>query len=127
MREIEDCINQISQQPKMDGCALVQEDTGMVWHYSGQIKDIERISEAVIEFWRVHQRLKIPLQSLGSLKSAAFSFSNQIVALFPCIQSPPLVLVCITKKTSVDWSLWQPLILALNQAVADKYSKAAPR
>lgn len=29
------------------------------------------------------------------------------------------------KKPPVDWSLWQPLILALHQAVADKPSKAA--
>lgn len=125
MNAIEDHVNQISQLPKMDGCALVQEDTGMVWHYSGQTKDIERISEAVIEFWRIHQRLKVPLSSLGSLKSAAFSFSNQVVALFPCSVSPPLVLVCITKKPPIDWSLWQPLIAGLNQALVDKHSKAA--
>lgn len=124
MDRIEHHLVQIAQLPAVDGCALVQEDTGMVWHHSGQTQDIERMSEAVIEFWRVHQRLRTPLASLGSLRSAAFSFSNQVVALFPCSMSPPLVLVCIIKKQPVDWSLWSPLIGALNQAVAEKHSKA---
>ena len=78
--------------PGIEGCALVETATGMVWHAAGNYPELERIGEAAIEFWRIQDRLKVNLHSLGSLKSAAYSFSNRVVALFPCGDESGLVL-----------------------------------
>ena len=60
--------------PGIEGCALVETATGMVWHAAGNYPELERIGEAAIEFWRIQDRLKAHLHTLGSLKSAAYSF-----------------------------------------------------
>ncbi len=104
----------------VQGCALVEAESGMVWHHAGQLPDIEHIGEAAIEFWRVHQRLSIQLVSLGGLKSAAYSFADHVVALFPCGEAPARVLICVAAKTGVAWTEWGVQVLALRQALAAK-------
>ncbi len=104
----------------VQGCALVEAGSGMVWHHAGQLPDIEHIGEAAVEFWRVHQRLSIQLVSLGGLKSAAYSFADHVVALFPCGEAPARVLICVAAKTGVAWTEWGVQVLALRQALIIK-------
>ena len=110
--------------PSVDGCALVEIATGMVWHAAGNYPELERIGEAAIEFWRIQDRLKANLHSLGSLKSAAYSFSNRVVALFPCGDASGLVLVCVAVKGDVGWQAWSVKVDALRQVLTQ--SLAAP-
>lgn len=92
--------------PGIDGCALVETGTGMAWHVAGSYPELERIGEAAIEFWRIQERLTSHLSTLGTLKSAAYSFSNRVVALFPCTADAGLVLVCVAAKGHIDWQSW---------------------
>ena len=92
--------------PGIDGCALVETATGMAWHVAGNHPEIERIGEAAIEFWRLQHRLSAHLTTLGTLKSAAYSFENRVVTLFPCCDEPNLVLVCLASKGPIAWPAW---------------------
>lgn len=115
-------VEKLAQFPGVQGCALVEAESGMVWQHSGQLPDIEHIGEAAIEFWRVHQRLSTQLVSLGGLKSAAYSFADHVVALFPCGEDPARVLICVAAKSGVAWAEWSVHMLALRQALIAKDS-----
>ena len=104
--------------PGIDGCVLVESATGMAWHVAGNYPELERIGEAAIEFWRVQNRLSTHLMTLGTLKSAAYSFSNRVVALFPCSDQAGLVLVCVAAKGDVGWQAWSVKVQALRQVLA---------
>ena len=103
--------------PGIDGCALVEAATGMVWHVAGNYPELERIGEAAIEFWRVQDRLTAHLSTLGTLRSAAYSFSNRVVALFPCSDEAGLVLVCVATKGDVAWQTWSVKVEALRRVL----------
>ena len=104
--------------PAIDGCALVEVSTGMAWHIAGNYPQLERVGEAAIEFWRVHARLSEHLSKLGPLRSAAYSFDNRVVALFPCADDPALVLVCVAAKGPVAWARWGVEVEALRRELA---------
>jgi hypothetical protein len=117
-------LHLLADHPGIDGCALVEVATGMAWHVAGRYPELERIGEAAIEFWRIQTRLTAHLGTLGELQSAAYSFSNRVVALFPCCEEPGLVLVCVAAKGDVAWSAWGVKVGALRRVVAQ--SLAAP-
>jgi hypothetical protein len=111
-------LQELAEFPGIDGCALVETATGMAWHVAGHYPELERIGEAAIEFWRVQERLSAHLNTLGTLKSAAYSFSNRVVALFPCSDKAGLVLVCIAAKGDVGWQAWGVKVEALRLVLA---------
>ena len=111
-------LQDLAEFPGIDGCALVETATGMAWHVAGRYPELERIGEAAIEFWRVQDRLTAHLNTLGTLKSAAYSFSNRVVALFPCNDQAGLVLVCVAAKGNVGWPAWSLKVEALRRVLA---------
>ena len=117
-------INDLAGFPGMDGCALVETDTGMTWFHAGNTADIDRVAEAAIEFWRIQMRLSEHFTAMGPLQSAAYSFSQRVVALFPCSEQPPLVLVCIAHKTNVSWAEWGQRVAKLKHVL--RQSRASP-
>ncbi|MCZ8256476.1 MAG: hypothetical protein O9327_12525 [Polaromonas sp.] len=117
--EINRLLGVLASQPGVQGCALVDPDTGMVWYHAGELPDIERTGEAAVEFWRVQSRLSSHFAKLGALRSAACAFVNGTIALFPCLPSP-LVLVCIASKQEIDWAQWGESALALKKVLASE-------
>ena len=111
-------LQELAEFPGIEGCALVEAATGMAWHLAGRYPELERIGEAAIEFWRVQERLTTQLSTLGALKSAAYSFSNRVVALFPCNDKAGLVLVCVAAKGDVGWQAWSVKVEALRRVLA---------
>jgi hypothetical protein len=122
---VQAAIEELGQFPGMDGCALVEAETGMPWYHAGSAAGVERIAEAAIEFWRVQTRLSRHFEGMGNLQSAAYSFSNRVVALFPCGETPPLVLVCIARKSDVSWAEWGKRAVSLRQLLKKLTSGAA--
>lgn len=108
-------IGELASFEGIDGCALVEADTGMAWHYSGQLPEIETIGEAAIEFWRIQARLSDRLGVLGSLNSIAYSFTNRVLALFPCCDEPTLILVCVARKGEISWHEWGAKVVQLRK------------
>ncbi len=123
MSGIEPLILQLSRSPGVAGCALVDADTGMVWHHAGSMPDIEQIGEAAIEFWRVHKRLASNFRDFGTLNSSAHSFDNRVIALFPCCREPALVLICVATKTAIDWHKFRENLALLKQALPPALSE----
>lgn len=64
-------IDRLAAFPGVQGCALVDADTGLVWYCAGKLPDIERLGEASVEFWRVQQRQSSYFEERGPLESAA--------------------------------------------------------
>ena len=120
MPKIAAIVEELAAFEDIDGCALVETSTGMVWHFAGQLPEMERIAEAAVEFWRIQQRLSSHLVALGELRSVACSFSNRVVALFPCCEEPSLVLVCVAAKGRIAWDEWSVLVADLRKALATK-------
>lgn len=119
MPKVAAIMQEIAAHPGIEGCVLVDASTGMVWHHSGTYPGIERIGEAAIEFWRVEKRLSAQLQTLGQLRSVAYSFSNRVVALFPCSKSLDLVLVCVAAKGPIAWAAWGEKVALLQRALTE--------
>ena len=117
MPDIAAIVKDLAAFKDIDGCALVETNTGMVWHCAGRLPDIERVAEAAVEFWRIQRRLSSHLAGLGSLRSVACSFSNRVVALFPCCEEPNLMLVCVAAKGTIAWSEWSLRAADLRKAL----------
>lgn len=99
-------IQEMARSSGIDGCALVERDTGMVWHYGGSMPEMERIGETAIEFWRVQTRLSSQLSVVGALRFAAYSFANRTVMLYPSSNDEDLILICVAARQGVDWTQW---------------------
>jgi Roadblock/LC7 domain len=113
-------MQELAAYPGVRGCALVDADSGMVWHHAGNLPDTEQLAEASIEFWRVHQRLSDQLCTLGELQSAMYSFADCVVALFPCITEPHLVLICVADKGKLAWRDWSAAAHKLRKLLSSK-------
>lgn len=103
--------------PGIDGCALADAASGMVYFHAGALPDMESTAEAGIELWRVHSRHPAQFAPFGPLQSAAFAFRQKVVALFPCTASG-LVLVCVASKERIDWPGWGELVQELKKHLA---------
>jgi hypothetical protein len=115
---IDPLIQELAAFPGVQGCALVEADTGMVWYHSRNFTGIEQIGESAIEFWRIQLRLAENFSAFGPLQSTAYAFANRVVALFPCSDKPALVLVCVAAKTGVAWAEWGQQVQALKKKLA---------
>lgn len=116
--DVERDVRELGHFPGVDGCALVDADTGMVWVHGGDMQAIEQLGEAAIEFWRVQRRLASHFAPFGPLQSTAYSFADRVVALFPCLATPPLVLVCVARKKGIDWPRWGAAVAELKTKLA---------
>ncbi|MFC6281709.1 MULTISPECIES: hypothetical protein [Polaromonas] len=88
------------------GCSLVESGSGLVVHSAGEVADVEPLSEAAVEFWRIHERLKGNFTALGRLNLAMLAFQDGWLALTACPADPSLLLVAVTRAQSVDWNGW---------------------
>lgn len=110
-------MEELTAFPGVAGCAVVDAATGMAWYHAGVLPELERFSEAAVEFWRVQLRLARYFGDLGPPRSAASSFAGGVVALFPCCDDPPLVLVCVTNRKDVPWHSWRGALARLQHAI----------
>ncbi len=88
------------------GCSLVECVSGLVVHSAGDFPDVEPLSEAAVEFWRVHARVKSNFIALGNLNLAMLAFQKGWLAVTACQVDPTLLLVAVTRTQSVDWAGW---------------------
>lgn len=114
-QKVDALIQELAGFPGVQGCALVDADTGMVWYHSRNFHGIERLGETAIEFWRIQVRLADHFSGFGRLQSTAYAFANRVVALFPCSDKPALVLVCVAAKADVAWAEWGKQVLVLKK------------
>lgn len=101
----------------LDGCALADADTGMVWHAAGTAGDVEGLSEAAVDFWRLHLRLARTLDPLGPLQAMVLVHARQRLTIVGC--GPALLLVALSGRDArVDWEGWKRSVAHLQKLAA---------
>ncbi len=120
MPQVATTVEEIASLPGMDACVLADVDSGMIVHQFGTLPHIERIGEASVEFWRVQERLGEYFQHLGPLGSTAYSFRQHVIALFPTHSQPPMVLICVARKDSINWVSSRDAIARLKQQLTNR-------
>jgi hypothetical protein len=111
-------LQELAAASAVQGCALVEVTSGMVWHSAGHWAHIEQQAEAAIEFWRIQDRQAAHFAHLGTLRSSIYFFSAGSVALLPCPGRTPLVLVCVAERTGMDWGQWMQKLKPLHALLA---------
>jgi predicted regulator of Ras-like GTPase activity (Roadblock/LC7/MglB family) len=117
MQTIITSLEKLAHFPGILGCALVEADTGMVWHHAGQQNEMERVGEAAVEFWRTQGRVAEQLGMLGELKFASYNYGQRTIGLIPCDLQQGLILVCLAQNPGVVWGQWMQELPAFRQLV----------
>jgi hypothetical protein len=114
-------LTELAELQGVNGIALVDCASGMVVTKAGAIENLEQLSEAAIEFWRLSQRLRANLKELQSLEAAALSFERGMMLLQPLRQAKTnetLVVVAIVTVATMDWNRWNSEVKILSETAA---------
>lgn len=101
-------LDDMAELPGVEGCALVEVDTGMVWRATGQSEKMQILSEAASDYWRLYKRLNLNAQfaELGEMRASVFMHMHSRITLMPC--GKDILLVALTREnTAVNWHEWQ--------------------
>jgi hypothetical protein len=110
-------LEQLALMPGLQGCALVEIDAGMVWHAAGKIPDVQEISEASSDYWRLYQRQKIHFEHLGELRAQVMMHREVRITMLPCGHG--MLLIALSREQEpVDWTKLQNRTQLLKQWVA---------
>ncbi|SFU80151.1 hypothetical protein SAMN05216350_105220 [Polaromonas sp. YR568] len=90
----------------IQGCSLVVSESGLVIQAAGEFPDVEYLSEAAVEFWRVYTRQHEYFEALGKLNLIMMAFQKGWLAVTWCASDPTLLLVAVARSQSVDWPGW---------------------
>jgi len=111
-------LDRLAAYPGIVACALVDAGTGLIWHASGEVPNAERIWEAAVDYWRLHDRQKAHFAGLGTLGAAVMYHTGGVLAVLPCCGDPEVLLVSCSRHRGVDWIGWQHEVRALGQLIA---------
>lgn len=101
----------------LDGCALADAETGMVWHAAGAVEGVEGLSEAAVDFWRLRTRLAGTLDPLGQLQALVLMHALRRLTIVGC--GPSLLLVVLSGRDArVDWDGWKRSVAELQKLAA---------
>ena len=99
-------LTEMAQLPGVVGCALVEVNTGMVWHAAGATQELTALAEAASDYWRLYLRLHTRFEQVGKLKACVMMHDTGRITLLPCGSGMLLVTVSL-QEAQVDWQLWQ--------------------
>lgn len=106
-------LARMALQPGIEGCALVEAGTGLVWHASGTSADDERVWEAAVDYWRLYERQKAQFTGLGPLGAAVMYHAVGMLVVLPCCVDPAVLLVLHGRHRVVDWIALQRMARVL--------------
>ena len=110
-------LARMAMQPGLEGCALVEAGTGLVWHASGISASDERVWEAAVDYWRLYHRQKAQFTGLGPLGAAAMYHTAGMLVVLPCCADPDVLLVLHGRHRAVDWIALQGMARALGASL----------
>lgn len=108
-------LDRIAAHPGVVGCALVDAHTGLVWDRRAATPDAERVWEAAVDYWRLHERQKLHFAGLGTLGAAVMYHSGGVLAVLPCCSDPGVLLVAQGRHRGVDWIALQRAARSLGE------------
>lgn len=91
----------------VQGCALVDASSGLVWHHSGASFGPAPLWEAAVDYWRLQQRLQTNFEALGGLRAAVLHHRHGVLVVLPCVREHELLLVTVARHGQVNWRQWQ--------------------
>jgi len=100
-------------QPGIEGWALVEAATGLVWHASDPSAHAELVWEAAVDYWRLYERQKAQFTGLGPLGAVAMYHIEGMLVVLPCCTDPDVLLILHGGHRSVDWTALQRMARAL--------------
>jgi hypothetical protein len=110
-------LERMAAHPGILGCALVDAGTGLVWHAFASRPNADRVWEAAVDYWRLHDRQKVHFAGLGTLGAAVMYHTGGVLAVFPCCSDPDVLLVCHGEHRNVDWIAWQRKVRELGKLI----------
>src|SRR5690606_15094680 len=114
--QLRQTIEEMAHMPGVDGCALVEIGTGMVWHHAVGFDDVELFAEAASDYWRLYTRLSPHFESMGKLRASIMVHKKGRLTLLPC--SDGMLLLALTgPKAQLDWMQWQKKVQILASLV----------
>jgi hypothetical protein len=108
-------LDRMAAHPGVVGCALVDAHTGLVWDSRAGAPNAERVWEAAVDYWRLHDRQKLHFAGLGALGAAVMYHRAGVLAVFPCCSDPDVLLVAHGQHRGVDWIALQRMARALGE------------
>jgi hypothetical protein len=111
-------------------CALVDSQSGLVWHAVGTEPAAEELWEAAIDYWRLHGRSHTHFAALGELGAAVLYHRHAmpchampchavpcraVLAIIPCAARSDLLVVCIASHQGMNWRDWQRRVRAMGE------------
>lgn len=115
--EIREKIESMAALPGITACALVDGETGMVWHASSQTEGAEVLAEAASDYWRLYTRLQPHFAALGALQTCAMMHAQGMITLVPC--GPSMIMVAVANRMQANWQQWQQEVRAIARLLAD--------
>jgi hypothetical protein len=106
MPDLQSHVARLAAFEGVTGCSLVDGESGLVLESAGEFPDVEQLSEAAVEFWRIHARQQDNFAVLGPLNLIMMAFQNGWLAVTACAGDPSLLLVAVTRRQLVDWNGW---------------------
>ena len=103
----------------VESCALVDSQSGLVWHAVGTEPAAEPLWEAAIDYWRLHGRSNAHFAALGELGAAVLYHRNAVLAIIPCAAQSDLLVVCIASHHGMDWRDWQRRVRAMGERLSN--------
>lgn len=105
-------LDRMAAQEGIRACALVEGDTGLVWHATAAAAGAD-VWEAAADYWRLHRRQRQRFKGLGELHAVVMYHRHETLAVLPCTREPDLLVVCVAAHGCVDWIRWQAEVRAL--------------
>jgi hypothetical protein len=106
----------LCRQAGVEGCALVDASTGTVDSTCGRTRS-GGVWESATRYWQLYHRQRRHFAPWGGLRSAVFAHATGAIAVLPCCDEPPLVIVVCAHSGSVDWPECERLTHALGAAL----------
>ena len=111
---LRDALSTMARVSGLDGCALVEVDTGMVWAASGQQSQLQHIAEVSSDYWRLYQRQRHHFTDLGPLRAQVIMHATGRITMLPCTDG--MLLIAISRESeSVNWTVWQERVHAIKR------------
>lgn len=99
----------------MRSCAVVDAETGMVWHEAGEPEGLA-IAEAASDYWRLCERQRV-FASLGLARAQVAIHERLRLTIVACGRG--LLLVAVSDEPDrVEWPRWKAAAGELQRALA---------
>ena len=103
----------LAERFEISGCALVEPESGWVWHACRQAAQSADVWESAVDYWRLHDRHRDHYARIGDLAAVVLYHRLGALAILPCSDEPRLHMICLAEHGRMDWKAWQRAVREL--------------